>query len=322
MHAVMTGDGTVGRFGFDHGGIGGHQYGCHQAEGTKSLGHGVGLHIAVVVLTCPDKFTVPFHGTSHHVIDQAMFISDACFFEFCRKFTFENLFEQVFKPAVIGLQNSVFGAQIDRPAAGEAIIHTGAGEIANAIVQVIHGHGDPRTGEVKHFPLDGLTAVFWLKFYRQFAGTGDPEVRGPILVTKSMTPDHNRMGPARHQPRHVGTEDRFPENRPAQNVPDGAIGRAPHLFEVEFLDPLFIGGDGGTFHADPMFKDGMGRIDGDLIVGLIAFFDAEIVISQVNIQIGQDQFVLDPCPDYAGHFIAVELDNRIFYFNFSHNDPL
>jgi hypothetical protein len=37
----------------------------------------------------------------------------------------------------------------------------------------------------------------------------------------------------------------------------------------------------------------------------------EVVILQVDIQIGVDQLVLDVLPDDAGHLIAVELDDGI-----------
>ncbi len=49
-----------------------------------------------------------------------------------------------------------------------------------------------------------------------------------------------------------------------------------------------------------------------LIVGLIAVFDAEIVILQLDVEIGQDQLVLDEAPDDARHLVAVELhDGRL-----------
>ncbi len=46
-------------------------------------------------------------------------------------------------------------------------------------------------------------------------------------------------------------------------------------------------------------------IDGDLIVGRVAEFDAQIVIFQIHIEVGVDQLVLDELPDDAGHLVPV-----------------
>jgi hypothetical protein len=58
--------------------------------------------------------------------------------------------------------------------------------------------------------------------------------------------------------------------------------------------------------------DGVGGVDGDLVVGASSrFLDAEIVIFQIDVEIGQDQLVLDEVPDDAGHLVAVEFDDRV-----------
>jgi hypothetical protein len=48
------------------------------------------------------------------------------------------------------------------------------------------------------------------------------------------------------------------------------------------------------------------------------FSIAEVVIFQVDIEIGVDQLVLDELPDDAGHLIAVELDDRICNLDLCH----
>ncbi len=97
----------------------------------------------------------------------------------------------------------------------------------------------------------------------------------------------------------------------AQDIADGAVGRFIHLLEAEFLNPGFIRGDGSAFDADAVLLDGFRRVDGDLVVGFVAFLDAEIVIFEFDVEIGQDQFLFDEIPDNAGHLIAIELDDRI-----------
>ncbi len=56
-----------------------------------------------------------------------------------------------------------------------------------------------------------------------------------ILVAIGVAADDDRLRPARHEARHVLADDRLAEDRAAQDVADGAVRRAPHLLEVEFL---------------------------------------------------------------------------------------
>lgn len=52
-------------------------------------------------------------------------------------------------------------------------------------------------------------------------------------------------------------------------VPDSAVGRKPHLLQVEFLNTRLIGGNGGALHADGVLLDSLSSVKRDLIVGLI-----------------------------------------------------
>jgi hypothetical protein len=47
-------------------------------------------------------------------------------------------------------------------------------------------------------------------------------------------------------------------------------------------------------------------------------FDAEVVILEVDVEIGQDQLVLDEVPDDPGHLVAVEFDDRVGYLDLRH----
>ena len=76
--------------------------------------------------------------------------------------------------------------------------------------------------------------------------------------------------------------------------------------------------DLGVEHRDADFAGLVGGVDRDLVVGLVALLDAEIVIEKIDIEIRMDQFVLDELPDDAGHLVAIHLDDRILYFDFRH----
>ncbi|MOA56571.1 hypothetical protein D3C78_1805740 [compost metagenome] len=60
-----------------------------------------------------------------------------------------------------------------------------------------------------------------------------------------------------------------------------------------------------------MLLDGVGCIDRHLVVGGVAVFHAEVIILEVDVEVGMDQLVLDELPDDARHLVAVEFDDRI-----------
>jgi hypothetical protein len=53
-----------------------------------------------------------------------------------------------------------------------------------------------------------------------------------------------------------------------------------------------------------------------LVVGLIAIFDTEVVIFNIDIKIGENEFFFNEFPDDACHFIAIEFYNRVCYLDF------
>ena len=121
-----------------------HQHRGHQAERAEALRHGVGLHVAVVVLAGPDIAAGPFQGRGHHVVDQAVLVPDLLFLELRLELGLEDLLEDVLEAAVIGFEDGVLGRQIDRIAAQQAVVQRGAGEFADRIVEIVHRHGDAR----------------------------------------------------------------------------------------------------------------------------------------------------------------------------------
>ena len=65
-----------------------------------------------------------------------------------------------------------------------------------------------------------------------------------------------------------------------------------------------------------MLANCVGCVDGDLIVGLVAILDAQVVILEVDVKKRQDEGVFDVLPDDSGHFVAVELYDRADYLDF------
>lgn len=190
-------------------------------------------------------------------------------------------------------------------------------EALDGLVGVVHAERDAVAFEVEDFPLLGF-AVFAGEAHLEFAFALDHGVGRAVLVTESVTADHDRRGPVRDEARNVFADDRLTEDRAVEDVTDGAIRALPHLLQVEFFHAGFIRRDGRALDADVVFLNGFGRFDGDLVIGLVTVFHAEVVVLDINIEVRSDELLLDECPDDAGHFIAVEFDDWISNFNFLH----
>ena len=138
------------------------------------------------------------------------------------------------------------------------------------------------------------------------------EVGGAVLVAERVAADDDRLVPAGHEARDVGDDDRLAEDDAAEDVADRAVRALPHLLEAELLDARLVGRDRGALDADAVLLDGVGRVDRDLVVGRVAVLDAEVVVLEVDVEVGVDEAVLDELPDDAGHLVAVEFDDGAF----------
>ena len=87
---------------------------------------------------------------------------------------------------------------------------------------------------------------------------------------------------------------------------------------MELFDPRFVGRDGGAFDANAYGLDRMRRVDRDLVVGRVAILDREIVVLEIDVQIGMDKLVANQLPDDARHLVAIELDNWIRDLDLGH----
>src|SRR3546814_61293 len=120
----------------------------HEAQRAEALRHRIRLDVAVIILAGPDELAAPLQGGRDHVVDQAMFVHRAHRLELVGEFIVEHFLEQILEAAVIGLEDGVLGRKIQRPAPAQRIVHAGAGEIADRIVQIVHAHGDAGAGKL------------------------------------------------------------------------------------------------------------------------------------------------------------------------------
>lgn len=91
-----------------------------------------------------------------------------------------------------------------------------------------------------------------------------------------MPADDDGLHPAGHQAGDVFADDGLPEHGASQDVPDGPVGRAPHLLQLELLHALLVRRDGGTLDAHVVAPDRLRCLDRHLVVGRVSVFHAEV----------------------------------------------
>ena len=91
----------------------------------------VGLHVAVIVLAGPHISTFPTKHACNHVVDEPMLVGEASLVELLFKFLVEHFLEQILEPAVVCLQDGVFGAEEQRIVALQRVIHGCASKVTN-----------------------------------------------------------------------------------------------------------------------------------------------------------------------------------------------
>ena len=234
----------------------------------------------------------------------------------------EDVLEQVLEPAVVDLQNRILAREVDGVLALQGVVEAGARKALDRFVEVEHRHGDAGTRCLEHVALDHGSAALGLKAELDRTGAVELDLGGSILVAESVTRDDYRPIPVGHDARHILADDGLPENRAVENIADGTVGAAPHLLQVEFLDASFVRGDGRAFHCYAVLSRGVGRVDRDLVVGLVSRLDPEIVVFQLDIEVGKNQLLADRPPDDPCHFVTVHLDERILDFDFAHGKLL
>jgi hypothetical protein len=153
---------------------------------------------------------------------------------------------------------------------------------------------------------------------RERAGARELEVLRAVLIAEPVTGDDHRLVPVRHEARHVPADDRLAEDRAVEDVADRAVRRPPHLLQPELLDPRLVRRDGGALHGHAVLLRRLGRVDRDLVVGLVARLDAEVEVLQVDVEVRKDQLLADLLPDDARHLVPVHLDDGVLHLDLGH----
>ena len=83
------------------------------------------------------------------------------------------------------------------------------------------------------------------------------------------------------------------------------------LLQLEFLDSGLVWSDGRTLDADAVFLDRLCSINRHLIICLISIRQPQVVVFQIDVKVGMNEFVLDVLPYDSSHLVSIELYQRV-----------
>jgi hypothetical protein len=166
-----------------------------------------------------------------------------------------------------------------------------------------------------------VEAVLSLEVNRDISRPVDKEVSAIINVTEGVSADDNRLAPVFDESGDILYDDGLSEDSAVEIVPDRAVGALPHLLELELFDSGLVRSDGGALDADLALFDGLGGVEGDLVVGLISILDAQVEVLDVKIKEWMDELVLDVLPEDSGHLVTVELGHGVVDLYFLGGKP-
>ena len=206
-----------------------------------------------------------------------MFINGALGIHLGFELCLVDFFEDVLETTVVLFENGVFGGEVKGPTLEQGLVKTSPGKAPDGLIGIVHGQSHAVTLVLIDLPFLHR-AVAALKAHGQFALTFDDHIGGPVLIPKGMTANADGRGPIGNQAGDVFDNDGFPKNGPVQEVTNRPVGGFPHFFESKFLNTGLVRCNGGAFDAHAVFEDGLGGIHGDLVVGGVPGFHAQIVV--------------------------------------------
>jgi len=65
-----------------------------------------------------------------------------------------------------------------------------------------------------------------------------------------------------------------------------------------------------------MFEHSVGTVDSHLVISLVSIFNRQIIVIRFQIDVRVDMLFLDPSPNDFGHFVSVNVDYFLIYFDF------
>jgi hypothetical protein len=192
----------------------------------------------------------------------------------------------------------------------ERVVEARAREGLDGGILVVDGLQNARALEVVD-RFGELGAVRAPERQRRGAGAGHAVLGALVEVAVGVARDRDGLFPVRHIGVDAAREDGRAEHGAVQDRADGAVRALPHLLELVFLDSLGVRRDGRALDAHAQAADGLARLGCHPVVRRVAVGKTEVVVFRIQLDKGDDQLVLDPFPEDAGHFVAVHLHDGV-----------
>ena len=166
--------------------------------------------------------------------------------------------------------------------------------------------------------MEELFAFCILEEQFRSAGAGNAVFGALVDVAISMTGNGDRLHPAAHGGLQAGQRNGRTEHGTVENRTDGAVRALVHLLEVVLRHALRIRSDRCALYAHAVLFHSFRRLHGDLVVGLVAGRQAEVIILGLKVDIRSQKVIFDHLPDDTGHFVAVHLHEGGTHLNLAH----
>lgn len=168
-----------------------------------------------------EQGTLTLHGNNisslaldhlrNHVVNQTMLVPDAGLFEFRSVLRLVDLLEDVLEAPIIGLENGVLGAHVQRVLLVQRKLEAGLCKTRDTLVRVVLCLRNTSVLELEHLNLFWL-AAFGGEDHLEGTGTLDDPVLGAVLVAECVTSDDNGLGPAWDETGNAGDDNWFSED--------------------------------------------------------------------------------------------------------------
>lgn len=111
-----------------------------------------------------------------------MFIPNLGSFKLSLVFLLIDFFKDILETTIIGLENGVFGTQVERHLAVKSNTETSMSKTFNGFIGIVHGHTNTtRLFKVENFPLFGLGAISRSIGNFKLTGTRSNKVSSTVL---------------------------------------------------------------------------------------------------------------------------------------------
>ena len=98
----------------------------------------VGLNITIVVFAGPDVASLSLDDLGDHIVDKSVLVPEFLGFEFLLIGGFVDVLEDILEPAVVSLEDGVFGGHVQGVVPLKGVFEAGVGEGFDGAVVVEH----------------------------------------------------------------------------------------------------------------------------------------------------------------------------------------